>query len=285
MLWQYLVDNCDSAAVWKVDLELAAYYVGGGVGFDCKEVLEAFGGRVVDVGRGRWWIPGFIPFQYGKLSEKCDFHKAVLKRLQSHGLMALWEAYLLDRDKTEPPETTPMIPPPTPPPPGGHKKEREEEDKEVLGKGSGENQDRPVEFPSGFPPTEEKAVEWAKVGLSRASADQVRLYWNEAAARNGTDVTRQPITRWVQHCNGRAIRKEGADAERKHVNGGSNAQQGVWTLQKQLDAVHLEIKKIQNRGHEDPVAGIVVRQEDRQAFRDLKKKRDELNAKIAKGGQ
>lgn len=71
----------------------------------------------------------------------------------------------------------------------------------------------PVEFPKGFPPDEKSAIDWARVGGSRATDEQIKLYWNEAAARNGTDVTGQPINRWSQHCNGRAIRSESKQAE------------------------------------------------------------------------
>lgn len=290
-LWQYIVDNCDVAGVWKVDLELAAYYIGNEKPFNASEVLKAFAGRLVDIGRGRWWYPGLIPFQYGQLSEKCDFHKTIIKKLQSHGLMARWEAYLADRAASDAAAELPIsdVPPTLPPPlphegePASLKKEREEEEKEILGKGYGENRNgapsQAVEFPKGFPTNETTAIDWARVGGCRATDEQIRLYWNEAAARNGTDVTGQPITRWVQHCSARAIRTEGRTAEAKANGNGS-----VWSQQKQLEAVLVEMKKIERRGHEDPAAGLVIKQEDRAGYRLLKKRRDELNASIAKGG-
>lgn len=94
LLWQYIVDSCDQSGVWKVDMELASFSIGAKVD---ATALEAFEGRVRDVGRGRWWMPGFIVFQFnGNLSEECPFHVKVIKLLEEHRLTALWEAYLND---------------------------------------------------------------------------------------------------------------------------------------------------------------------------------------------
>lgn len=112
LLWQYIVDNCDQSGVWKVDLELASYYIGEKVD---STALVAFGGRVRDVGRDRWWMPGFIVFQFGKLSEDCPYHVKVSKLLEEHRLAALWEAYLNDMSEkhAEIDTTGDTTPPPT----------------------------------------------------------------------------------------------------------------------------------------------------------------------------
>jgi hypothetical protein len=112
LFWQYLVDNCDQSGVWKVDLELASYYIGAKVD---ASALVAFAGRVREVGKEKWWMPGFIVFQFGKLSEECPFHVKVLKLLEDHRLVALWEAYLRDlvEKSTHIDTTRDTTPPPT----------------------------------------------------------------------------------------------------------------------------------------------------------------------------
>jgi uncharacterized cysteine cluster protein YcgN (CxxCxxCC family) len=108
LLWQYLCDKCDQCGVWKVDLDTASHYIGAKVD---ASALVAFGGRVRDIGRERWWVPGFIAFQFGKLNESCPYHVKAIKLLEEHRLTALWEAYLKDStDKDTTGDTTPIPP-------------------------------------------------------------------------------------------------------------------------------------------------------------------------------
>lgn len=88
---QYLWDRCDSAGVWEVDMELAATYVGEQI--DPMGALEAFAGRVVDAGDGKWIVTGFIPFQYGDLKPECKPHKPVLALVKKHGLCRNGKGY------------------------------------------------------------------------------------------------------------------------------------------------------------------------------------------------
>lgn len=84
-LWSYLCDNCDSSGVWVVDLELASFHIGHA--FSEKECLPMFGSRVEDIGNGHWWIPKFVPFQYGELSPTCRPHVPVLALLRKNSLI------------------------------------------------------------------------------------------------------------------------------------------------------------------------------------------------------
>lgn len=81
LLWQWLLDNCDPAGVIDADLDLAAQDIGYAKG---KLTLTGIGDRVAKLPSGKHWIPKFIEFQYGELSEKCPPHKAVFKAIDKH---------------------------------------------------------------------------------------------------------------------------------------------------------------------------------------------------------
>ena len=83
-LRQYLLDSCDHAGVWEVDLATARHFTGSAVSLD--DVQAAFRGRAVPVGPDKLFFPDFVEFQYGELSEESKPHKSVITRLKSLGL-------------------------------------------------------------------------------------------------------------------------------------------------------------------------------------------------------
>lgn len=98
-VWAYLLDKCDGAGVWNLDLEAMSFNIGEEVTeFD----LYAFAGKYQMLSSDKLFIPSFIEFQYGKLSEDCNPHKPVISRLRK---LSLWEGYskgfrsLEDKDK------------------------------------------------------------------------------------------------------------------------------------------------------------------------------------------
>jgi len=82
-LWQWLLDNCDSAGIVDIDLPLASFQVG--FQYPTDSILE-LGDRIQQLPSGKHFIPKFIPFQYGQLSEDCKPHKPVFASLEKHGL-------------------------------------------------------------------------------------------------------------------------------------------------------------------------------------------------------
>jgi len=84
LLWVYINDACDCTGVWIPDFELAAFKIGCEI--DPKAATEAFKDHIEVLKDGRWWISGFIGFQYGELSENCKPHLSILKALKGHGL-------------------------------------------------------------------------------------------------------------------------------------------------------------------------------------------------------
>jgi len=81
--WIYLCDNCDAAGVWDSNFRMASFVIGSEI---ARDSLAAFGGRVVELRPGKFWIEAFISFQYGKLSRACLPHLRVLNLLEKHGI-------------------------------------------------------------------------------------------------------------------------------------------------------------------------------------------------------
>lgn len=89
-LWQWLLDNCDNAGVIEPDLELASFQIGYQYPMDS---LLGFGDRVLLLDCGKYFIPKFIAFQYGQLSESCKPHKHVLDLLRKYNIQRVCKGY------------------------------------------------------------------------------------------------------------------------------------------------------------------------------------------------
>ena len=99
VFWIYLLDNCDSAGVWKVDFEMAEFCLKQPL--KEKELLVVFKDRVVPFEKGdRWFIPKFISFQYGTLDENCRPHKSVLNLLKVYKIERYLKGINTLKDKT-----------------------------------------------------------------------------------------------------------------------------------------------------------------------------------------
>jgi hypothetical protein len=83
---RYLFDKCDNAGVWTPNYKLAAIYVGEP--FTESEILEIDGGEQFEKFGEKINVKGFIEFQYGELSENCNPHKPIIKKLKKYNL---WE--------------------------------------------------------------------------------------------------------------------------------------------------------------------------------------------------
>jgi hypothetical protein len=82
LLWMYILDDCDHAGIWHVDFEVARIRVGEKVEID--KALALFGERIHALEKSKWFIPDFIKFQYGELSEKNRAHLSVINVLKKH---------------------------------------------------------------------------------------------------------------------------------------------------------------------------------------------------------
>jgi hypothetical protein len=83
LLWVYLLDHCDNAGVVAPDVELASFQIGAKV--DDAHFTE-LGDRIKKLSNGKLWIPKFIRFQFGELSQTSKVHASVIRLLQVHGI-------------------------------------------------------------------------------------------------------------------------------------------------------------------------------------------------------
>jgi len=85
LFWVYLLDVCNHAGIWDVDIELVNFVLKTTLIED--EVIKVFGDKIelLDGGR-KWYIPSFIDFQYNnELNPGNKVHKSVLNLLNKEG--------------------------------------------------------------------------------------------------------------------------------------------------------------------------------------------------------
>lgn len=84
-LWIYLLCECDHAGVWVVELDVAQMRMG--MKLDPAKAIEKMGGAVIPIDGGRkWYLPDFVPFQYGSLNPANRVHASALEILTRHGI-------------------------------------------------------------------------------------------------------------------------------------------------------------------------------------------------------
>ena len=85
LLWFYILDDCNHAGIWDVDLEVASIRVGFDLTHD--NLPSSFGEKVISFDNGdKWFIPEFIDFQYGELNPNSNVHKSVIALLEKYNL-------------------------------------------------------------------------------------------------------------------------------------------------------------------------------------------------------
>lgn len=85
---RFIFDECDKAGVWVIDMETLSYFVGEDVTLDelFEKVNSDKQNRIEKFGGDKIFIPGFVAFQYGELSEDCRPHKPIIALLKKYGL-------------------------------------------------------------------------------------------------------------------------------------------------------------------------------------------------------
>lgn len=104
VFWLYILDDCDHAGVWQVDIEIAEIKLGTKLSLEKARGL--FTGKVVEFDNGtKWFIPDFVAFQYGELSEKNKMYKSVTLILNRYNLMghlsSIYGGKVQDKDKVK----------------------------------------------------------------------------------------------------------------------------------------------------------------------------------------
>ena len=86
LLWFYILDDCNHAGIWEVDIEVASIRVGYELVYDM--LPQSFLDKIEIFDNGdKWFIPDFIDFQYGELNPNSNVHKSVIQLLERYNLM------------------------------------------------------------------------------------------------------------------------------------------------------------------------------------------------------
>jgi len=86
LFWLFLIDECDNAGIWHVELEVAEARLG--IKLSLEKIRGFFKERIVEFdGGNKMFIPDFVQFQYGSLSESNRAHLSVINSLKKYNLM------------------------------------------------------------------------------------------------------------------------------------------------------------------------------------------------------
>lgn len=83
-LWNYLHDACDSAGIVDVDFKRIEFDLGAV--YNNSDIDRVLNKKGVWLSEHRLFMPAFIEFQYGQLSEECKPHIPVIRSLNKRGI-------------------------------------------------------------------------------------------------------------------------------------------------------------------------------------------------------
>ena len=97
IVWFYLINKCNHAGIWECDIDLLSFQIGKE--YTLKEILEAFGNNIIELGDNKYYLTKFIAFQYGlPLNPNVKVHQSVIKLLEKYGI-ELGKSYISSKDK------------------------------------------------------------------------------------------------------------------------------------------------------------------------------------------
>lgn len=98
LLWFYILDDCDHAGIWIVDLEIAGLRCG--FTYEEEDVKTILSKQIEILNGGdSWFIRDFVDFQYGTLNEGNRAHNSVIKILNKHKIKPLTSPLQGGKDK------------------------------------------------------------------------------------------------------------------------------------------------------------------------------------------
>lgn len=83
LLWFYILDDCDHAGIWQVDIDGAQLRIGEKITAEKAVLFFKDKVKVIDAGE-KWFIQDFIDFQYGELKENNKVHQSVIQLLKKN---------------------------------------------------------------------------------------------------------------------------------------------------------------------------------------------------------
>lgn len=104
LFFLYILDDCDHAGIWNVEIDVAQLRIGEKL--DIDSIKSQLGKHLFIFDEGsKWFLPGFIAFQYGVLNEGVNAHKSVINILKSFDLFFVYEQFInslsTDQDKDQ----------------------------------------------------------------------------------------------------------------------------------------------------------------------------------------
>lgn len=97
IVWFYLINKCNHAGIWECDVDLLSFQIGEN--YTLKEILEAFGDNIQELGDNKYYLTKFISFQYGlPLNPNVKVHLSVIKLLEKYNI-ELDKTYVSIKDK------------------------------------------------------------------------------------------------------------------------------------------------------------------------------------------
>lgn len=97
--WRFLLDRCDHAGIWQIDIALMSFHIGEPVSL--QDLVSSFGDRV-QLLDDKVFVPGFVEFQYGELNPANRAHASAIAILKKQGVYKPLASPLLgpkDKDK------------------------------------------------------------------------------------------------------------------------------------------------------------------------------------------
>lgn len=100
LFWLYILDDCDHAGLWHVDIEVAELRLGTKLsltkaqGYLVKNIVVLDGGT-------KWFIPDFISFQYGAFNQENKMYKSIIPVLNKYNLIPLLSPIYGVKEKEE----------------------------------------------------------------------------------------------------------------------------------------------------------------------------------------
>lgn len=88
LLWFYIKDHCDHAGIWKPNvIAFNRSHHSCVVLSRCLSKFNSGKERIIVLSNGRWFLSGFVEFQYGKqLNPNSHVHLSILGVLHSNGI-------------------------------------------------------------------------------------------------------------------------------------------------------------------------------------------------------
>jgi len=95
LFWVYLLDNCDNAGIWDVNISLAEFQVGSKLAQE--EIEDIFKDQIIQISNSKWFIIDFILFQYNcdidNLNDNNPALKGVIKKISKYNLKELQRSF------------------------------------------------------------------------------------------------------------------------------------------------------------------------------------------------